>query len=413
MKRLKILFVTTNYAPDLIGIPKYNTELAEWLAEQGHEVHVITTAPYYPEWKVKDGYQNWKWSREVINSVGVTRVPAWIPKNPKGLVRIAHLSSFGFTSFLSSCYQALAFKPDIVVGIEPTLFAAPSVLAVKLLSKAKAWLHVQDFELAAALATGLVKKGRASLFALAADRWVKKKFDFLSSISTNMVARLSATVRSETRTELIPNWVDCAQIFPVVKNNAFRAALPVSETDVVALYSGNMGNKQGLRIIMEAARLTEHKTPELKYVLCGTGSAKANLLELSKGLTNVFFMPLQPLEKLNELLSSADIHLLPQLAAAADLVLPSKLTGMLASGRPVLACAKHSTALYDEVKGRGICVEPENVTAFIEALEMLANSPLERAGLGAEGRSRALSHWDKEAIMVDLEISLYRMVSES
>ncbi|MBV1933177.1 MAG: glycosyltransferase, partial [Parvibaculaceae bacterium] len=172
------------------------------------------------------------------------------------------------------------------------------------------------------------------------------------------------------------------------------------------LYSGNMGNKQGLSIIADAAQAAAQDYPLLKFIVCGDGPAKGPMQKATEGLDNITFLPLQPFSQFNDLLNSADIHLLPQKLAAADLVLPSKLTGMLASGRPTLACAEVGTALYEEMTGRGVCVEPENSVQFSEALISLAQSKDLRVKLGKAARERALAYWDKPAVMETIEEEL-------
>jgi colanic acid biosynthesis glycosyl transferase WcaI len=101
------------------------------------------------------------------------------------------------------------------------------------------------------------------------------------------------------------------------------------------------------------------------------------------------FIALQPVARLNELLNLADIHVLPQRGDASDLVMPSKLTGMFASGRVVIAMARPGTELYNIVTPRGVVVPPENVQALSDAIEMLVSDPGQRAILGAEGRAFA------------------------
>jgi colanic acid biosynthesis glycosyl transferase WcaI len=94
-------------------------------------------------------------------------------------------------------------------------------------------------------------------------------------------------------------------------------------------------------------------------------------------------------ERLNELLNLADIHVLPQRGDASDLVMPSKLTGMFASGRVVIAMARPGTELYNIVTPRGVVVPPESVSALSDAIERLVADPQQRAILGAEGRAFA------------------------
>src|SRR5262249_53058130 len=143
----------------------------------------------------------------------------------------------------------------------------------------------------------------------------------------------------------VRNWVDTKEIVPIDRKTSYRDELGLKATDLVALYSGTMSTKQGLELILDAAKEVEQSHPHVRFILCGEGPRKAKLEELAKGLTNVDFIDLQPTSRLVELLGTADIHLLPQRAEAADLVLPSKLGGIFASGRPVVAVAAPGSGL--------------------------------------------------------------------
>lgn len=109
---------------------------------------------------------------------------------------------------------------------------------------------------------------------------------------------------------------------------------------------------------------------------------------------------------LGELLAMADIHLLPQGADAADLVMPSKLTGMLASGRPVVATANAGTELASVVADCGLVVSPEKPKVFADAIRLLANDAALRARLGASGRAYAEAHLDRDAVLGKFEVDL-------
>jgi colanic acid biosynthesis glycosyl transferase WcaI len=133
-----------------------------------------------------------------------------------------------------------------------------------------------------------------------------------------------------------------------------------------------MGGKQGLDILADTARLLVNDE-RLHFVFCGNGAGRAELEGRCTGLANVRFLDLQPLERLGELLTFADIHLLPQRADAADLVMPSKLTGMLASGRPIVVTAHPGTEVARVVEGCGLVVEPERPEVFADAIAALAS----------------------------------------
>jgi colanic acid biosynthesis glycosyl transferase WcaI len=173
----------------------------------------------------------------------------------------------------------------------------------------------------------------------------------------------------------------------------------------VVLYSGNMAEKQGLDIVVEAARLLRERH-HITFILCGEGPARAWLERLSAGLPNIRFLALQPVERLNELLNLADIHLLPQRAEVADLVMPSKLTNMLASGRPVVSTAAPGTQVDEVVRQCGIVVPPGDVDSFARAIELLAENSSQRKELGRRGREYAESNWGRDEILTRFENEL-------
>src|SRR5882762_1981638 len=151
-----------------------------------------------------------------------------------------------------------------------------------------------------------------------------------------------------------------------------------------------MGKKHGLELLVDAARrLSRH--PDLRFVFCGEGPSRQMLADKAKNLPNMTLLPVQRADRLNDLLNLADIHLLPQLADAADLVMPSKLTGMMASGRAIIATAHPGTQLFGVLEGRGIVIPPGDVDALVSTLLRLAEGPSLREQLGQEARRYAVS----------------------
>jgi glycosyltransferase involved in cell wall biosynthesis len=170
---------------------------------------------------------------------------------------------------------------------------------------------------------------------------------------------------------LVRNWVDLTQIKPLAGTNAFRAELGLSSSDFVVLYAGNIGAKQALDVVVDAARQLAG-TPRVHFIIAGDGPEKQRLVQGCAGLPRVHFLPLQPEERLCELLNLADLHVLPQARGAADLVLPSKLGGMLASGKPVLATADTGTELFDVLQGTAILVPAGDSAAMAREIGLLA-----------------------------------------
>jgi len=401
---MKILIYGLNYHPELTGIGKYTGEMAEWLAKNGHHVRVVTAPPYYPKWKTGKGFCPFCYRIETLNGVKVFRCPLYIPGKPNGLTRILHLLSFSLSSLLIIIYQ-YAWRPHVVINVIPSIFSAFTTLLGAALFNAKTWLHIQDFELDAAFKLGILRERRFKKTAGYVERIIFKKFDRVSTISLSMLRKLYRKGIEESATLLLPNWVDTNQIFPLTGRNSLRDALGFGRKHIVALYAGNMGNKQGLEVIIDAARITERKK-HIRFVLCGEGPAKSKLEVLSSGLTNVCFIRLQPLQKLNRLLNLADIHLLPQKPEAADLVMPSKLTGIFASGKPVIAIADPGTEMVRVVNGRGIIVKTGDIQGFANAIVALADRPDEREKIGRTGRSYAAEQLDKNRILTQFETTL-------
>jgi colanic acid biosynthesis glycosyl transferase WcaI len=405
---MKILIYGLNYAPELTGAGKYTAEMAEALAARGHDVRVVCAPPYYPEWKVADGFSWWRGRRETLRGVQVARAPLWVPKRPSGVKRLMHLASFAAAS-LPALVSHMRWRPQVVMTIAPSLLNAPAALALSFVTRANSWLHIQDFEVDAAFDLGLLKSERAGRAALAIERWIMQRFTVVSSISDKMVERAKRKGVAETNAFSLPNWVDTTAIFPLDRPSGFRRELNIGEHTKVVLYSGNMGAKQGLEVLAEAAAAMADRE-DIVFVFCGNGATKAKLQTRCATLPNCRFMCLQPVERLNELLNLADIHVLPQRGDVADLVMPSKLTGMFASARAVIAMAQPGMELFEAVNTRGVVVPPENVEKLVEAIDMLVDDPALRAYLGAQGRRFAQERLSPVAVFGRLEDKLASLI---
>lgn len=411
---MKVLLYSLNYAPEPVGIGKYSGELGQWLASRGHQVRVITAQPYFPAWQIPPGHPN-RYAIEQRDGVSIRRCPLWVPRRPSGLTRLLHLASFALTS-LGPVIAQRSSRPDVVITVAPAFFGAPAALLLTRLCgpTTVSWLHVQDFELDAAFELGLLK-GR--LLRALAERWERstlRGFRVASSISQAMVQRLIAKGVSPQRTALLPNWVDLAAIRPASAAqriaNPYRRQLAISPDQIVLMYSGSMNAKQGLDLLAEVIHHLAD-LPQLVWLLAGEGPTKAELMAATTGLPHVHHLPLQPAERLNDWLGAADIHLLPQKAAAADLVLPSKLLGILASGRPVVASSPAGSELALLSDQAGLCVPPGDAAAFAQAIRQLVLDPALRMAKGTAARRIAEQRYGREAVLEAFESRLKALVA--
>jgi len=394
----RLLVVAINYAPEQTGIGKYVGEMTEWLTARDVAVRVVTAPPYYPSWSVRSGYSGRRYSKERLAGAEVYRCPTWVPRKPRALTRMLHLLSFALSSLPVILWQALAWRPDVVFVVEPPLAAAPAARLAAALCGARSWLHVQDFEIDAAFDLGLLRAGFLKRAILAVERWLMRRFDHVSTISDAMRAKLLEKGVPDERIVSFPNWVDGGLIRPIEAPNALRAELDIHPDARVILYSGNMGEKQGLEIILDVAR-SFTADPQVLFLLCGDGAVRARIADAASNLENVRFIPLQPLSRLNELMNLADVHLLPQRQAAEDLVLPSKLTAIMASGRPVVATARSGSDVARSVANGGIVVTPGDIRGVATAVRKLLADDSLRKRLGEAGRVFALENWERDTVM--------------
>ena len=369
---MKILFYGINYSPELTGAGKYSGEMAAWLVSQGHEVKVVTAPPYYPEWKVRDGYSNWWFSTEMGAGISVTRCPLFVPARPTALKRLLHLATFSLSSTLA-VLSHVRWRPDVVIQVAPTLMCAPQTLLVSRLSGAVSVLHIQDYEIDALFGLDMARSGMLKRLAFYLEKKVLSAFDRVATISGQMISRAANKGVAPSKLMLVPNWSETARFVGQQRSPALLLRLGVDPAKKVLLYSGNLGEKQGLELIVEAAQCWVER-PDRVFLIVGEGASKARLQESvdTLGLPNVVFAPLQPYEDLPALLASADCHLIIQKRGAADLMLPSKLTNVLAVGGNAVITADTGTSLgqlCDDYPGIAVRVDPESVQALMDGID--------------------------------------------
>ncbi|MEK8085020.1 WcaI family glycosyltransferase [Aquabacterium sp. A3] len=408
---MRILLLSAYFAPELVSIGKYNTEMAVWLQGRGHEVRVVCMPPHYPAWQVWPGYRAWRYAKDQQQGIDIWRCPTWIPRQPGGLRRLVSMGLFALSSLPVLIRQA-AWRPDVVVVVEPPLFLMMPALVLKGLSGSTLWLHVQDLEVDAAFDLGLLQGQWMRRLALGVERWLMRRCHRVSTISSRMMDRLRAKGIDDERLFLFPNWVTSAS--PVTQAPAapqppatdhYRQLLGLQAGDQLVMYAGNMAAKQGLEVVVDVARLMQTHA-HVHFLLVGDGPARQALQSRAHGLVRVHFLPLQPADMLMTLLASADVHLLPQRLAAADLVMPSKLAGMMASGKPVVACTRHDTEIATVLEGRGLIVPPEDAEALMAGIHRMLSSPAEAQAMGEAARVYVRQSLMQDAVLSQFEDAL-------
>ena len=210
----------------------------------------------------------------------------------------------------------------------------------------------------------------------AIETFLLKKASRVSSITASMCRRAVGKGVDKSKVLLFPNWSDTRFIVPNDRMNIFRQQQQLTEDDFVVMYAGGMGSKQGLELILQAAKQLEGEN-HIKFLIIGNGGNKQNLEQITvdMALNNVKFLDLQPYEQLPAVLTAADVHLIVQKNQTSDLVMPSKLTNILSAGRPTIATSETATALSDVLQGHdaGFITPHDNADAFSQAILSLYN----------------------------------------
>ncbi|QES87996.1 WcaI family glycosyltransferase [Rhizosphaericola mali] len=404
---MRILIYGINFTPELTGIGKYTGEMVDWLNERGHFIKIITAKPYYPQWKVNEEYKKGYWKSEKKMNIMVNRVPMYVPSKPDSVKRILHELSFQTNSlpyWLGTFFQK---KYDVVICITPAFHLGFLPLIYCKLRRSKFWTHIQDLQVDAAKELKMINNEVVLNVMFGLENFLLRNSDIISSISKGMIDKIKKKNIQDTPVLNFPNWVDNKVIYPISKENSLRSKLGFSQEDIILLYSGNLGEKQGLEIMVHvASRFSLDE--KINFVICGSGGNKHQLEALAKEaeLKNLFFFPLQPYEDLSKLLAIADVHLILQKKSASDLVMPSKLTGILACGGLAIVSAVENTSLYDVIfeNNLGILIEPESVDALENGIRQALEQSNEKLKQNALDYAR--KYLDKDAILTQFESDL-------
>lgn len=379
----RVLFVSVSYWPEHAGIGPYAAASAEHLAERGAHVVALTGMPHYPSWQVHPD-DRWRLRRvEERGGVRVVRLRQFVPARQSTLTRAVYEGSYLGHALLRGLR---AYRPDVVVGCLPALSSA--VLATRIARRfgVPLSLVVQDFVGAGAEQSGIRGgRGVAGLIGSLEAR-VLRAADTVGVVHESFLHRARLLGVPDERLRLVPNWTHVDE--PV----ADRAELRTRQGwdgDFTVVHAGNMGLKQGLDVVVEAARIADRRNLPLRFVLVGDGNQRARLAALARGVRRLEIRPPVDERDFPDLLGAADALLVTQRASVHDMSLPSKLTSYFAAGRPVLASVSDGGGTAAEVRrsGGGLHCAPEDPEALVNAALTLRADPNRAEELGARGRS--------------------------
>ncbi len=408
---MHILIYSYNYYPEPIGIAPLMTELAEGLVKQGHQVRVITGMPNYPQREIYPGYRGKWYVTEQKNGVTIQRSYLRIKSKPNLLDRLLLELSFVFTSIP----QALnGWRPDVILLTVPPLLVSLPASLLSWLYNCPVILNVQDILPEAAVRVGLVKNKLMIRALEALEKFAYRRARTISVIAHGFLENLVSKGVPIQKIVCIPNWVNVNFIRPLPKEKNYFRAEHHLEGKFVVMYSGNIALTQGLETVIEAAISLRH-IPEIVFAIAGESKALQWLQKycLASEVNNVLLVPLQPREKLPEMLAAADVGLVVQKSNVISFNMPSKIPLLLASGRPILASvpATGTAARSVAESGGGIVVTPESPDALAKAVLYLYNNPDIATQLGDKGRQFAIERYSFEQALRNYEALFSRVIA--
>jgi colanic acid biosynthesis glycosyl transferase WcaI len=392
--RPRLLVFNQYYFPGVEATAHLLTELCESLASE-YDVTVVTG-----RLRDHEGEPDY----EIRNGVEVVRVHS----TSFDRARLHHRAANYFTYLARAFRRGIRVRrPDVVLCMtDPPLVGDVAYLVARRFRRP---LVVVSQDVFPEIAVRLGRLGNPILIALlrASIGFYLRRADRIVAIGTAMRRRLIAKGAPEERVRVIPNWVDTDAIAPRPRDNPWAQEHGLVDRFVV-MHSGNVGHAQNLELLIRAApNLAD--VEGLAVVVAGFGARHAHHLALAErlGAQRVSFLPYQPRERLSESLSSADIHYVGLAPGLAGFVVPSRVYGILAAGRPILAAvdADSETAALVQETGCGIVVAPDDLEALVAAIRALAAGEHDLAAMGARGRAYA----EREGGL-DVAVGRYREV---
>ena len=393
-----------HFAPDLAPTGVVMTRIVSELAARGHELHVVTSLPWYRNHAIEPGWGGRLWRTEKTEWGSIIRVHPFPGKSKSNLLRRAlGFIAFSYAVGIRSVHaDGLPFKVDGVLAMSPPLTLGLTGWFTKIIRRAPLVFNIQDVFPDAAIQTGAISNKKI----IAAAKWLERmsyqRSDAVVLLSQDLRANIANKIdkKFHQRLHVIPNFVDTHAITPQDRMTAYRSELGIGD-QLVVMYAGNVGFSQSLNLVVDAAT----KFPDIAFVINGDGAARKKLEQDCARLTNVYFGDYQPIERLSEVLATGDIHVVPLRAGLASVSVPSKSYSILAAGRPMLAAIDPGTEIPNMLRqsGAGVAVEPDNSTAFIEALSQLVSRREQLHEMGSRGRTWVETHASPASVAAQYE----------
>ena len=383
---MKLLLLCPHFEPDLhAATGEVMTRLAHALADRGHRVDVVTSLPWYHAHDVEPEWRGRPWRVEQADHGRIVRV--WPFPTDKTSVPARAVGFLGLTGLVAAA-AVTGPRPDAVIGMSPPIFLGEAA-ALAARRFGVPWVfNVQDIFPDVAVDLGALTNQRVIAAASRYERRLYRRADAVSVLSRDQAANVRAKLPADQRAKVVEihNFVDTERVRPVDRATEYRGRYGLGDR-LVVMYSGNVGLSQSFELVRGAADRFAGRR-DVVFVINGEGAARADVDAWAADRDNVVVADFQPREAVPDTLGSADIHLILLKPGLAKSSTPSKLYGILAAGRPVVASidAGSEVAVTVEEADAGLVVDPAELEPFCVALTELLDDADRRTRLGNNGR---------------------------
>jgi len=376
---MRVILWGINYEPEPTGIAPYTAGLARHLQSLGMDVRVVSGFAYYPAWAKEPGDRGCWHRRDWVNGVRVHRCWQYVPSRPSVWGRIAHELSF----VLSSLWRIWRLpRADLYFVVSPPLGLGPAAWLMARLKRSRFLFHVQDLQPDSAATLGMLRAGLLLRLLYTVEAFTYRTASGVSAVSAGMVDALRAKGVERGKVHFLPNWTRSSAPAGAEEASSFRARQGISPWTFLAVYSGNLGRKQGLEVLIEAAAQLA-SAPRggrpILILIAGDGAGRETLAQMlaERPHVRVQLLPLQSSEDHAAMMAAADVTLITQQTGTGRICLPSKLLSSLSAGRPVIAAADAESDLVRAVEqgGFGAHVPAGDAPALARLLHAAASQP--------------------------------------
>jgi colanic acid biosynthesis glycosyl transferase WcaI len=405
-----------HYWPQQTSVGPFTTGLADYLAEQGWKVTVLTTFPHYPRWEIDEAYRGTFYRREQRGAIDIRRVWVYVPPRPKhGTTKTWKRIVYDTTLATFGLPVALTLPPqDVIVAVCPPLQVGLAAMALKQCWGAPVLYWIQDIVPDAALSTGMMREGMLLKLGRKLEKIVYNGVDTIVNISEGFEHNLAAKGVPRNKMVLLPNWANLAPFEDAsLDGTQARQQHGFTPHDFVLMHAGNVGTKQAMEYVIRAMKHLE-EYPDIHLVIIGEGNALDTVKNEAARLQvqRVSFLPTTAtVAAFVDLLRAANVFLINQAKEVKDALLPSKLLSYLPGGRPVLAAvhAESEAGRFVQRTGCGVLVEPEAPEQLANALLDLKHAPDVCSQMGETGVHFIQHHLQRSVLLKQFEELLQDM----